>query len=205
MFDLFSLDPRLLFPGLPDLFVALLDLLILAVDVTALVLLIVAEWKLFRKFGEKPWKSLIPYYSIYILYKYTWKTSSFWVYIIATTFFDVLFNLAERLAKGDPEGMGVTLLQLLAIPFGIVAAVMSILASLRLAESFGKSRGYGVGLVLLNSIFTMILGFGKAKYVGPLAQADGEGTPDDPSLESAPENAEPAAVISSPESGKETV
>mgnify|MGYP006211272381 CR=1 FL=1 len=36
-----------------------------------------------------------------------------------------------------------------------------------LAHSFGKSTGFGIGLVFLGIIFFPILGFGDAQYVGP--------------------------------------
>lgn len=35
-----------------------------------------------------------------------------------------------------------------------------------MAKSFGKDAGFTVGLVLLPTIFYMILGFGKAEYIG---------------------------------------
>jgi len=36
-----------------------------------------------------------------------------------------------------------------------------------LSKSFGQSEGFTVGLVLLNTIFICILGFGKYQYLGP--------------------------------------
>ncbi|NZA37286.1 DUF5684 domain-containing protein [Eubacterium callanderi] len=45
------------------------------------VFILVAGWKLFEKAGEPGWKSLIPIYGSYILYKISWKTSMFWVYL----------------------------------------------------------------------------------------------------------------------------
>ncbi len=39
-----------------------------------------------------------------------------------------------------------------------------------LAKSFGKSEGFTVGLILLNPIFMLILGFGDAVYLGPSAK-----------------------------------
>ena len=39
-----------------------------------------------------------------------------------------------------------------------------------LSKSFGKEEGFTVGLVLLNPIFMLILGFGDAVYLGPSAK-----------------------------------
>ncbi|HOE70728.1 MAG TPA: DUF5684 domain-containing protein [Brevefilum sp.] len=56
---------------------------------------------------------------------------------------------------------------LLLIP--IVNLVVIFIISFDLARSFGKGTGFGLGLVFLNVIFMMILGFGKARYIGPAA------------------------------------
>ena len=53
---------------------------------------------------------------------------------------------------------------LLFIPIGnIIAAIM---ISIKIAENFGKSGGFGIGLWLLPVIFYPMLGFGDAKYQG---------------------------------------
>ena len=36
-----------------------------------------------------------------------------------------------------------------------------------LAHAYGRSTGFGVGLVLLPPVFLCILGFGGARYEGP--------------------------------------
>ena len=56
---------------------------------------------------------------------------------------------------------------LLIIP--LVSLVFGILLLIALANSFGKSSGFGVGLALLGFVFFPILGFGDAKYRGPRA------------------------------------
>lgn len=58
-------------------------------------------------------------------------------------------------------------LLLLFVPF--VNLVVAIIALLDLAKAFGKSTAFGVGLIFLAPIFIMILGFGDARYVGPVA------------------------------------
>lgn len=47
-----------------------------------------------------------------------------------------------------------------------VNIVVMILFYLDLARVFGKSTGFGVGLILLSFIFIPILAFGDAEYVG---------------------------------------
>ena len=48
-----------------------------------------------------------------------------------------------------------------------VNIVMMIIVYLELAKVFGKSAGFGVGLILLSIVFLPILAFGDAEYVGP--------------------------------------
>ncbi len=50
-----------------------------------------------------------------------------------------------------------------------VNIVASIIIALDVARVFGKSAGYGVGLILLPFVFYPMLGFSNAKYLGPIA------------------------------------
>ncbi len=56
---------------------------------------------------------------------------------------------------------------LLLIPF--VNFIVGILVTLDLAKSFGKSAGFGIGLLLLSFVFAPMLAFGDATYRGPAA------------------------------------
>ena len=54
---------------------------------------------------------------------------------------------------------------LLAIPF--INIVPAILECFDLARVFGRSTGFGFGILLLGPVFVAILAFGSASYVGP--------------------------------------
>lgn len=56
------------------------------------------------------------------------------------------------------------------IPF--INIILFIIVMGNLAKSFGRGIGTILGLIFLNPIFALILGFGKATYVGPTAQAN---------------------------------
>lgn len=43
---------------------------------------------------------------------------------------------------------------------------VTILMSIAVAENFGKSAGFGIGLAFLGPIFYPILGFGDARFQG---------------------------------------
>ena len=48
----------------------------------------------------------------------------------------------------------------------VVNFVIAILVAISLAQNFGKSAGFGVGLALLGIVFYPILAFGDAQYQG---------------------------------------
>lgn len=45
--------------------------------------------------------------------------------------------------------------------------VVMIMLYFKLAKAFGKGTGFGFGLVFLNTIFVLILGFDNSQYLGP--------------------------------------
>ena len=51
--------------------------------IVMLVLTIIARWKMFTKAGEAGWKSLIPIYCDYTLFKIVWNAKSFWIYTLS--------------------------------------------------------------------------------------------------------------------------
>lgn len=46
-----------------------------------------------------------------------------------------------------------------------VGFIYSIVFCVKLAQAFGKGGAFAVGLIFLNPIFLMILGFGSAQYI----------------------------------------
>lgn len=180
MIDFLFSDPRLLFPHMTEHVAEMVEFISSLVYLTFMVITVIAEWKLFKKFGEKQWKSLIPGYNSYLMYRYTWKPSAFWIYIVSMVAFNVLNSSSKDMAQTAPDSVWVTVLLLLAFPFGILTAVYSILSSLRIAESFGKGKLFCIGLILLYPIFISILGFGKSNYFGISVAALDEGAAEVP-------------------------
>lgn len=103
------------------------------IGLVIIVLLIIAQWKIFTKAGEAGWKSIIPFLNMYTLVKIV-------------------------------DGNGIKFLLFL-VP--IVNFVYAIILNIRMAHAFGKGTGFALGLIFLPNIFTLILGFGSAQYVGP--------------------------------------
>lgn len=100
------------------------------------ILSIVAMWKIFTKAGKPGWAAIIPIYNIIVLFQIVGLTP--WLLLL---YFIPIVNV-------------------------IAAIVLMIMVSIRLAKAFGKSSGFTVGLIFLNTIFILILGLGDSKYVG---------------------------------------
>ncbi len=131
----------------------------LAFGLIICVLLIIAWWKIFTKAGIAGWKSLIPIYNIYLLYKIA--NVSFWIWaVLPYALMLVLIGIYPD-AKEMPTFAGILL---------IVGAIFYLIGcwklSKGLANSFGKGTLFALGLFFLTNLFYLILGFGNFKYVG---------------------------------------
>ena len=104
------------------------------------VLIIVAKWKIFTKAGQEGWKALIPIYNVVVLYK--------------------IIGLSPWLLL-------LYLLSVVPVVGWIISIALSIVSTVKLAKAFNQSTAFIFGLLFLSPIFQMILGFGKAEYVGP--------------------------------------
>lgn len=166
MLDFSYLDIRLLFPRITEAWALAIESSVNLLNIIGIILIFVGEWKLFKKFGEKSWKSIVPFYNSYILYKYTWSTKAFWLYLVSSSVFDIAQSAAKHLSQTDPTNVWMTLLVLISLPFGIVAAICSILYAFRFAEAFGKGKRFALGLLLVYPVFVAILGIGKILYIG---------------------------------------
>lgn len=118
------------------------------------VLGIVANWKIFTKAGEEGWKAIIPFYNEFITFKIGGNINFFWIWLATTLVGGILSNF---------DGGFISILASLC---SLATFVVGVLREYNLAKAFGKGIGFTVGLVLLQPIFRMILGFGSAEYQG---------------------------------------
>ena len=120
------------------------------------ILTVIADWKIFTKAGEAGWKSLIPIYNVYVEYDLCWSGVLGLVYIALTI-------CANFLTSGQNVANWRMIIGAVMI---IIALILHVMQSLRLARSFGKGTGFGICLILFGPIARMVLGFGSATYVG---------------------------------------
>ena len=121
------------------------------------ILQIIANWNIFTKAGEAGWKSLIPIYGDYVSYKIAWQTSYFWLSFI-------LGIVASYVSSANLNES--IFLPVIATLLRIVIAVINIMYCIKLSRAFGHGIGFAIGLILLQPIFLLILGFGSDQYYG---------------------------------------
>lgn len=113
------------------------------ISILILVLQTIALWRIFNKAGEKGWKSIIPVYNFITLFRIAGISPWF-----------ILGYLAMIIPI---------------IGYFVVLGIIIYMAA-NLAKSFGKGSWFTAGLVFLGPIFYMILGFGRAEYIGNTAK-----------------------------------
>lgn len=139
-----------------------------AVDLTSLgiialiyqILLIIAQWRIFTKAGEAGWKSVIPILSQYTAFKIAWKPSMFWVSVLFSVLAAILVGLSSIFAE-----LTMILMWLDVLVIAIVA-VFGIIFTHKLSRAFRHGVPFTLGLLFLQPIFILILGFGSSEYHG---------------------------------------
>ena len=122
------------------------------------VLTIIAWWRIFEKAGEKGWKSLIPFYNTYILFKITGR--NFWKWL--GIYVGILFaNMFSGMVSSSFVGV---LLSIVAIVLWVYFIIELVKVYNGLSKRFGHGTGFTVGLLFLNTIFMLILAFEKNEY-----------------------------------------
>lgn len=123
------------------------------------ILLIIALWKIFEKAGEAGWKSIIPIYNVYIMYKIVGMKNWFWYTLIAAF---VCWLIAGFLWEESTAAGIITIIS------GLFSGIVTIVATYKLPRKFG----WGVFASILYVLFLrtdipeLILGFWNYKYEG---------------------------------------
>jgi hypothetical protein len=136
-------------------FIAGMGAVFVLVVIAWYVLLVIANWKIFTKAGEAGWKSIIPIYNGYILYKISWKPMYF--------FLNILLVVISVCLSGVTDS---SIIAAVAWIVTVAMFAMNVILWYKLAKAFGHGIGFTIGLFLLNPIFMLILGLGSSQYVG---------------------------------------
>lgn len=127
-----------------------------------LVLFIIAYWRIFEKAGEAGWKSLIPIYNVYILWKIA--NLSFLKFFLICLAYSILVPILSGIVIASGSVLLSFLITLLAIAFVIYIIVVAWKLCSNLSHSFGHGTGFALGLFFLMPIFLLILGFNSDTY-----------------------------------------
>ena len=128
------------------------------------ILQVIAYWKIFTKAGKPGWHSIIPILNEWDRTDLSWNSTWAWVMIACVLLGSVLSSLGTTV-NADGETV-TTFVGTLGSVMSLAGAVIALISEYKLAKAFGKGFGFFLGLVFLNPIFKMILGFGDAQYQG---------------------------------------
>jgi len=131
----------------------------LIISALSYMMLVVAQWKLFTKAGEKGWKALIPFYNVFVSHhligmRHIW-------FILDIVFWAI--ELVLEFVKGTPLWVEETFFSIAII----VTLISEILHIMKLCYCYTKRELFGVGLFILPPVFSLILAFDKSEYHPP--------------------------------------
>ena len=143
-------------------FLATLGLAAILIAVVWYVLQVIAYWKIFTKAGKPGWHSIIPVLNTWDEIDLSWNRTMAWIFLALTAVTSLLRN---QIPQGEGETQ-LTFLGVIAVVCGIALLILALISEYKLAKAFGKGFLFFLGLLFLNPIFKLILGFGSAKYQG---------------------------------------
>ena len=128
--------------------------------------LTVAQYKLFQKAGEKGWKALIPFYSMFVSHHLIGMRHIWFI-------LDIIFWTAE-IALEFIEGTPLWLEEAFFSVALILTIISEILHIMKLCYCYTKTELFGIGLFVIPPLFSLILAFDKSEYHPPRAHRERE-------------------------------
>ncbi len=125
-----------------------ITLLISLIVIALCLIIIIAQWKLFKKAEMPGWYVLIPFYSQYKIFDICWSKQMYFVYFV----FYALLNLIN---SGLLSGV-----------LSIIILVLTAIYYINLSRAFGYKDIFALGLIFLPVIFFPIMAYSKNTYVG---------------------------------------
>ena len=116
----------------------------------------VADWKIFSKAGRPGILAFIPIVNIYVEYGICWSKFMGLIYLVCVGITSYVSGVLEPSSS----------LTMVSGAASILALVLHIVQSIKLAKSFGKGVGYGILLILFGPLARLFLGLGDSRYIG---------------------------------------
>lgn len=135
---------------------------IVLISIIAALLTAAAKWRIFQKMGFEGWKSLIPFYNDYLMFKGVygngWVVLKVWLAPVAAFVATLALGLVAYAGLGSSAGVLAALAWCLAL---IVVISVMVKLLFDLAKSFGQSKAFGWGLLLCTPVFMIMLGLSR--------------------------------------------
>ena len=131
-------------------------------SIIIVILFIVAWWKIFEKAGIAGWKSIVPFYNEYLLYRISGMSGWWFLVTLLPTFFSAFCSTVDASGKTLVNTSSPFYILMLISALGTF--ILYVVQTIRLAEGFKKGTGFKVASVFFPNITSLILAFGKAKY-----------------------------------------
>ena len=134
------------------------------ISIIIIILIFVAQWKIFTKAGKPGWHCIVPYLNAWDLCCIAWSRKMAGIFVGSTVVYSILSAISSgKAANGESSGA-------LGLILGIVSVFYLVLYAMllyKLSKSFGHGVGFTIGLIFLAPIFMCILGYGSSQYIGP--------------------------------------
>ena len=115
---------------------------------------------IFRKAGKRPWHALIPFYGSFELFSIAWRG---WIGLVYRALSISAFLLLPESTHLFVEGVQ-GILCFLAL---ITSIVLSLILKAKMSRSFGRGAAFSFALTFAEGICAIVLGYGRAEYLGP--------------------------------------
>ena len=116
----------------------------------------VADWKIFSKAGKPGILAFIPVVNVYVEYGICWTGYMGIVYLLCV-------GISSYVSGAQEPSSTLTMVSGAA---SVIALLLHIIQSIKLAKSFGKGVGYGILLILFGPLARLFLGLGDSRYIG---------------------------------------
>lgn len=144
---------------LEDIFPFTVAILIVVTIIFLILLPFIAAWNLFKKVGIPGWKSLIPVYNEYLIFKIAGMSGLCVFPLYASAIIDIYYTVTDAYM---PDYM-----RILIWTISVVLLIINIIKAYKLPKAFGRGIIFMIGMFFFRELFQIILGMDKSKYVGP--------------------------------------
>ena len=122
-------------------------------------ILIVSEWKILEKAGEKGWKSLIPFYNLFISHHIVGMAHIWFILEVIFWFVELILELIPAVPDMVELSCGLVI--------GLFTIISEVIHINRLCNCFKKPTSFKIGMIILPELFMPIIAFGNSVYTPP--------------------------------------